>query len=74
MFRREIHRKYKISELDFNARGKESNYGIDIATFESCPFELIVVKDCEFVKFISRYFRSMTFIYRECCESNTAKK
>lgn len=48
MFRREIHRKYKISELDFNARGKESNYGIGITTFESYPFELIVVKDCEF--------------------------
>lgn len=48
MFRREIHRKYKISKLDFNTRGKESNYGIGIATFESYPFELIVVKDCEF--------------------------
>lgn len=48
VFRREIHRKYKISKLDFNTRGKESNYGIGIATFESYPFELIVVKDCEF--------------------------
>lgn len=49
MFRREIHRKCKISEMDFNARAKESNYGIGIATFESCPLELIVVKDCEFL-------------------------
>lgn len=63
MFRREIHRKYKISKLDFNARGKESNYGIGTATSESYPFELIVVQDCEFVMFISRYFRSVTFIY-----------
>lgn len=63
MFRHEIHRKYKISELDFNARGKGSNYGIGVATFESYTFELIVVKDCEFVIFISRHFRSVTSIY-----------